>query len=720
MAKQIQMNKSDMSARSSPFTKARWIWAPATGNSQYVLFVRTVHLPRQSAAPVCLRISASYHYELFINGVFIGRGPVHGDAHWCQYDEWIYPRAPHEDSLQIAVVVNHYADVYVHYLFPAPAGLIAEIECAEMMVGTDQSWQAVQLPMWDARGVKRGWALGYYEDYNAALEPVGWQEKRFETDLAEGWQPALLVPHADEIWTDYQRRMTPPLQREWVNPLRFKAFRALGPGAPDMGGVSFRCDEETLYSVQAMAPYSPDAVNALMGRANAFTFDLGREQIGFYALEIEAPAGMVIDISGAELLRDGRPWIFRKSTGYSARYRTGGGRRTFVSFAWSGFRYLHLVIRGGSSGVRLHRVGCLSRRGPLTVRGQCRTDDPELRRIFDLCRYTLAVGVQEHIIDCPTREQTQYWGDAVFIANNLWCGFGEAAYLRWYLECFLRVPFQPSGQIFAGYPGLNASLVDFALMPLLGQRFYFEHMGTYYRPAETLAKALQLKSWYDRHGNADGLVEFDYEAYFKKGLINFIDHPGIGWHNFNHPGIDRHGASCPLNILFFMFVRILGDMARALQPALADELGRQADNLCQAIRRVFFDGQIFHDAVDKSKLSAGTSWQTNGLAVYSGISAGPEAQTCLRAMLAGYDRLCRCSPYFHFIFLPALRQSGLEQEALDLIKREWNQMLAGDATTTWESFLGDYHDSLCHPFSTAPFLFLLENVEASNRPNKIP
>jgi hypothetical protein len=80
----------------------------------------------------------------------------------------------------------------------------------------------------------------------------------------------------------------------------------------------------------------------------------------------------------------------------------------------------------------------------------------------------------------------------------------------------------------------------------------------------------------------------------------------------------------------------------------------------------------------------------------------------MRAMLAGYDRLCRCSPYFHFYLLPALARTGLAAEAEALIEREWGPMLAAGATTAWEGFQGDAKDTLCHPWSTAPYLFLLE------------
>jgi hypothetical protein len=449
-------------------------------------------------------------------------------------------------------------------------------------------------------------------------------------------------------------------------------------------------------------------VQTAFSKGNAFTLDLGRECIGFYLVELDAPAGVVLEVSGAELLRDGRPWIYRKGTSYSARYRTRAGRQRFVSFAWNGFRYLHLVIRGGAQEVRIRDVACLERCVPLGPAQPYPGTDPDLGRVYDLCRSTLEVGLQEHLIDCPTREQTQYWGDAVHIAQSLWLGFGERSYLEWYLEGFLHVPFTEVGQISSTYPGAHISLLDYSLIPVLGQPFYREHTGAFYRPQATLEKALRLKQWYDALTDGDGLVSFDYEALADQGLRNFIDHPGIGWHNFPHPGIDREGVSCPLNTFFYIFVRTLSELAAALGRDEADTLADQARRLAGAIRRRFYDGKVFHDARKEGLLSGGTSWQTNALAVYAGLIEGREATHALRAMLAGYDHLCRCSPYFYFYLLPALRVAGMVDEAVALVKQEWGSMLARDATTTWESFAGDAMDSLCHPWSTAPFLFVLE------------
>jgi hypothetical protein len=292
----------------------------------------------------------------------------------------------------------------------------------------------------------------------------------------------------------------------------------------------------------------------------------------------------------------------------------------------------------------------------------------------------------------------------------LWEGFGERSYLEWYLEGYLHVPFNEHGQLSSTYPGQHITLLDYSLIPLLGQPYYRQKTGAHYKPAETLAKALRLKRWYDAHLNEQGLVDFTYQDYAERGLRNFIDHPGVGWHNFDHPGIDREGVSAPLNLFYYAFVRVLSEIAGDLGAPDAPRLALQAEGLAQEIRRTFYDGCVFHDAVREGRLSEGTAWQTNALAVVFGLLQGDEATCAMRLMLEGYDRLCRCTPYFHFYFLPALRLAGLEVEARALVVREWGQMLARDATTTWEAFGGDERDSLCHPWSTAPFLVLTESL----------
>jgi len=682
-----------------------WIWSPNETDNQYTVFVRVLGGPDRG--PIRFSITASHHYELYVNGEFINRGPVHCDPAWCQFDEIATEWPARAKRVEVAILVHHARGTNIASIMPSRGGLCAEINTEGHRVVTDSTWCCLDLPMWRQAVPARGWALGYCEDYDARLEPVGWARKRWSDDDLASWPHAVVVANADDIWGGYSPRITPYLERREAGPVSFRAWRAPGMGASDIGGVSGYQDTEDLAPVGDWQPYSLAALDAVREVANAFTFDLGVEHVGHYSVSLAAPAGTVVEVSGAELLRNGRPWVLRKNTRYSVRYTTREGEQTFTSFSWSGFRYLHVVVRGDARDVRILRACCAEKRAPIEMSAHPVIADPTLERIFELCRHTLAVAAQEHLIDCPTREQAQYWGDGVFIAESLWSGFGEPSYMKWYLECFLHVPVNENGQINCIYPGMHSTLLTYSLVPILGQRFYKSHRGSYYRPAETLDKALQLKEWYDARRDAQGLVAFDYEEYARRGMRNFIDHPGVGWHRFPHPGIDRQGTSCPLNLFFYGFLRILADMASELDRPECAALSAQADDLAKAIRHTFYDGTVFHDAIDQGALSEGTSWQANALAVYFTVIDGNDATRAIRAMLDGYDRLCRCSPYFHFYFLPALAMAGLHNEALALIKHEWGPMLDRDATTTWEGFLGDEKDSLCHPWSTAPLLYML-------------
>lgn len=705
----------------TPLHPGRWIWTGDYRKNHYVLFVRTVEIS-PATSTVHIKITASYHYELYLNGGFIGRGPVHGDAKWCSYDVLTYRPDPEETVLHIAAVVHHCSDTYLHFLTPAEGGLLACIDIDTVTVGTDETWRCRTLEMWNDNVGQRGWALGYCEDYDARLEPSDWREKRFQGDSAD-FADAALVSDADTIWSGYHERIVPYLRRTRMPPVSFTAWRADRAGAVEVYDISKVCDEEPLSPTGPVQEYNPDVPLVVSSRENAFTFDFGKELVGFYQIEIEAPEGTVIEISGSELLQDGsntdtadslRPWIFRKGTCYSVRYICRSGRQGFQSFTWNGFRYIHVVVRNmtAQETVGLHGLWCCERRAPLEYRGVFKTKDDSLAQIFSLCRRTLEVGVLEHTVDCPTREQAPAWADSAFISESIYAGFGDSSYLSWYLEAFIRAPFNEHGLICGRYPGTRGYWLDFCLIPMLAQRFHREHIGDYYKPRETLSKALELKRWYDAQTDDRRLIVFDFESYYKKGFRNFIDHPGLGMHNAGHVGIDRDGSSCALNAFFYGFVRETGLIAATVGDGnAAAVLESQANELKLSIRKTFWDGEVYHDAerleCDNERLSQGTSWQTNGLAVFLQIAAVEEAPGIMRKMLDGYDTVCRCTPYFHFYFLPALRMAGMEDEARDLIKREWGTMITAGATTTWEGFLGDERDSLCHPFSTAPFLFLL-------------
>lgn len=687
-----------------PYADIPWIWTAEPPAAGYALFHRRWQ-PARPAPWLRLRLTACAYYELWVDGRFAGRGPVHGDPAWTCWDELTVHRADPLAAVELAVVVHlPGAEAGISTLIPAPGGLALACSADGEELVTDAQWAALPLAQWRP-APKRGWALGWAEDYDARLEPAGWAAKRFDS---AAWPRAQVVQGP---WSGHAPRPVPAIMLGAADPHRWQVG-TVPVALPPLAEASAHADREPLAQ-QPAADLA--AVNrALAAGANAITADLGAEHIGHYEVELEAPAGTVIDLAGAELLQaDGRPWIHRKGTSYTVRVTAAGGRLRFRSFLWSGFRWLHLAVRAGGP-LRLHALRCATRSARLPAAAEPACATPALAAVAALCRRTLVLCAQEHLIDCPTREQAQYWGDGVFIAQAIAAGTGDASYLRFYLDGFIAAALTPEGQLPSVYPGRHVTLLDYSLIPLLAQRFHRAGQGCWHRPAETLAKARALKRWYDARRGADGLLPQLHDLQAKPPLITFIDHPGLGWHDFPHRGIDRAGRSAGLNLFLLLYLRTMVAIAADTGAGDAAALAAEAGALAAAIRRTFVADGLVHDAEQDGVRSEGTAWQVNALAVLAGVLHGDEAVAAMRAMLAGYDRLCRCSPYFHFYFLPALARTGLAAEAEALITREWGPMLAAGATTTWEGFQGDAKDTLCHPWSAAPYLFLLE--QAAGRP----
>ena len=692
-----------------------WIWSGNSSINQHVLFVKNIKSSDLSGF-LNIKITAAYHYELFINGKFISRGPVPGDPKNCFFDELSYRNVRIDNvtqvsDLNIAIIVNYYKDTHIHYLLPVEqGGLSAEFSSKNLSFSTDESWKCIDLDMWKVDVPEKSLMINYLEDYDARKEPKGWESKIFTNEIIYDWDDAVLIPDSDKIWCNYAQRPVPYLKRKLITPKDFIAYKTEEKGAENVEDISTYCEKEMLNVVRENADYNLKNINSLLenNQANVFAFDLGKEFVGFYYFEIDAPEGTVIEFCSAEAMKDGRPWIYRIDTLASARYLSKGGRQKFTSFTWDGFRYIHFVIRNNSENVKIIDVGCVERKIPLKFTADFSSDDKEINKIFEFCKYTLEISAQEHLIDCPTREQAQYWGDALFVAESLWKGFSEKKYFDWYLDCYIQVPIYENGQITGSFPGANNTLLDYSLIPLIGQDIHKKYTGKYYRAKETFDKAMEIKKWYDDNKNDDGLIDFDFKEYFDKGLVNFIDHPGIGWARFPHKGIERDGTSCPLNSFYYGFVKILSEMAEELGEENSDELKAEAKLLKENLLKYFFDGLLFHDVNRIGVKGKETSWQSNFLAVYFEIIKNDDAKNALTIMLDNYDSLCRTCPYFYFFNLPALQKAGMHNEAVVLIKKMWGEMIEKDATTTWEGFDGTDRDSLCHPWSTAPFLFFIE------------
>ena len=122
-----------------------WIWTSAAIPPRNA-FVRFRRVIPGASGRLAIRISADARYWLYVNGEYVGAGPVRSwPGHW-KFDEYEVPAAPARGRNVVAVLVNHLGEGNFQY-FSSPPGLWAEIRHSggsgngPRMAATDASWR---------------------------------------------------------------------------------------------------------------------------------------------------------------------------------------------------------------------------------------------------------------------------------------------------------------------------------------------------------------------------------------------------------------------------------------------------------------------------------------------------------------------------------------------------------------------------------------------------
>lgn len=720
---------------------ADWIWSDDRRPNTYCCARGRMKLLGVPASGI-LRIVADSRYQLWVNGRYVGQGPTPFKRPFLFVDEYDVIALLRAGMNTVAVLGNYHGVAHCTYT-PGVPGLLVSLDVASMegslySLASGRSWKVLPLAAFAREVPRRTWATAWCEYYDARLAPEGWEEPGFDD---AGWPEATLV---DPGGVQLLPRMIAPLHEEPVDAVRVLGVWSVASGMPGWSaeqGITAQLDEELRAAVPGSAGEClvagaengmPLAIPA-SEEGLAIAVDFGEELAGQLELDVDAPAGVVIDLAPAECLRDGRPWCDRKAGEYARRYITRDGRRRWRTFGYDGFRYLYAVVRGPHPALVLHRLGAWRRESALPVRASFTCDDPAITRIWEISCRTMRVCSQDVHIDCPTREQTVAWGDHVW--SGCWAAYltGDASALRHLLLTgehvigLARDPQLPDGQL-PCYPFSQVDagpLYDYSLIFVWGIRLYLQLTGDRELPRRLLPVADRVLDWYRGRRGPSGLVELDGDRLWRNWVENtpgtekgqlFIDHPGLGSHRCpdGRPGLDRRGINGALNFFFIhaldaaaAVVRELGDEARAAA------LDGEADRVRAAAEAHFFHsgrGMYVDGYLDGEPLDA-VSQQTNALAVTSRTCPPERAPAVLARMLDTRDpRLCLAGTYFWTYLADALCQAGMQAAMWDEVVRHWDAMARQGATTWWETFLGDDLDSLCHIWSSVPGYLLLAQV----------
>ena len=698
------------------FDGPKWIWCKDQLPNIYCCARGKIDLPAQSAVGR-IRVVADSRYQLWVNGEYIGQGPTPFKRPHVFFDSFEVTSRLRVGTNIIAILGNYHGVEHCTYT-PGPPGILAEMEVADASgnvhkLASDTSWRALRLEAYQQDVPRRTWATSWCEHYDARLAPVGWQNLDFDDNA---WPAAGEV---DPGRVTLQPRRVPMLEEFRADPVTVTGVWHTRSGLHPPEGLTPWLDEEPLDSAPPFASLASDKdlppwrIEAAE-HGIAFTLDFGQELTGHIELEVDAPEGVAIDLCPAENLRNGRPWCFRKGGEYARRYITRAGRQEWRCFGYDGVRYMHAVVRGPHPALTFHRLSVWRRQSTLPVRATFKCDDPRVNRIWDISCHTMKLCSQEIHVDCPTREQTSAWGDAVW--TGLWEGYltGNYSALKHLIIAADHVQY-PDGQLpNYAFSGLAHPLFDYPLIAVWGTWLYYRHTGDLDLARRLVPMSDRVLDWYRREIGQSGLIELDCDAVHRagKGTL-FIDHPGLGWHNSPN-GIDRRGISAGLN---FFFIHALEAQAAILdvcgEERRATARRKESSGVRAAAEELFYNQSesAYVDSFFQGQQSEQISQQTNALAVTSGVCPATRVPQVLRRVLDPADKnLCRCGTYFWTYLAEALCRNGMHREMWSEVVRLWNDMAERGATSWWETFTGDELDSLCHMWSAVPGYLILAEI----------
>lgn len=704
--------------------KAKWIWCKEQSPNTYCYArgkMRLTALPLNAE----LSIVADSRYQVWVNGKYVGQGPTPFKRPYVFFDSFDVTDCLRKGNNVIAVMGNYHGVGHCTYT-PGKPGVLCGIEVIDAdgnthETMTNQNWKVLESKAYVKDVPRRTWATAWVEYFDARKEPAGWNELGFDDSQ---WQSAVEVEQGE---VKLFPRIVAPLDEFSEEITGITCVWKTGAGIPP---INESVDSKPENGLSAFLDKEPLERLAVAGKANeyllfsesdnfplcikpsesgfAVAVDFGREISGQLELELESPAGVVIDLCPSELLDNGRPWCFRKGGEYAKRYITREGKQKWRGYGYDGFRYIYAVVRGPHPELIIKRIGAWRREAGIPIKAEFECQDEKINRIWRISCHTMRIGSQEVHVDCPTREQTSAWGDHVW--SGLWAVFmtGNPSALR-HLAISAEHVLQKDGQMPCyAFTGVHDfPLYDYSMICIWGMWLYVNVTGDGDMAERVIPVADKILDWFRKEVGPTGLIELDCDKSWKEGKGQlFIDHPGIGWHNCPHPGIDRRGINACLN---FFFVHALESEANLLeyigQNERALSLRDEAKRVRASAEKLFYNAEkgVYVDGFYEGKQLQQISQQTNALAVTSGVCPAERAGKLLKKMLDTDDKLlCKCGTYFWTYLAEALCRSGMYKEMWTEVVRLWNDMAERGATSWWETFLGDELDSLCHIWSTVP------------------
>ena len=707
-------------------TLAKWIWLPQSDEkvNQYVEFRDEFILDETDVINAQLYISVDTEYAAWLNGVFVNCG---------QYDD--YPNKKAYDLLSVGtklkqgkntlcILAYYQGENSFQYIKGTPR-LIYSIKAGQSYISSGNSTFCRESPGYKCGPVPRiTMQLSYSFEYNASgydgwlldsyvMNP-GWKKPETKTaafnllpislykrpikklEIRERIETRIISQGIFIRMQDKEKTIAQLMQTD------FLSHRQLNQIFTD----KHICDLPSLGGMN---------LNSLMiktGQGFYFIIDLGREEAGFFELELDANEGTVVDIAYGEHLDDLRVRAAVGDRNFAARYICRDGLQKFTHyFKRIAGRYIQINVSNINEKFTLYYAGIRPVEYPVEIKGSFHCQDHLYNKIYDVSVRTAQLCMHEHYEDTPWREQALYGMDSRMQAL---CGY----------YCFGDYDFPISSFELLGY-----SLKDDGFLEICAPTEF--HVTI---PSFSMSWIVALGDFLLFSGKVECLKELfpkvkkmiEYYLYNLHDYIMLTPEGKRYWNFYDwadglancEPLIDQEYKSitrfdAPLNLFLCMALDSAIKIAKYCgEHNVVKDYEMYLIRIKSEFHRRFWDeSNRCYKTYIRKECNEHYSELVQALAICSGVCAEGIASELRERLDEDNNGFVKTSLSYSLYKYQALmgEPQKYAKTVFNHIAKDWGYMLYNGATSFWETIKGandfDNGGSLCHGWSAIPIYF---------------
>jgi len=710
------------------------------------------------------RLAVDSRYVLYVNGEEQARGPARGNLRRLRYDVVDLASALVPGRNVIAILARYFAHENAWWA-PVPvagqlgAGALA-FELAlpgSWIVSDDDEWRALPGRAWvdlvadgvaampseccDAREFPADWtSVDFDHSQWAAALALKTNSMGFSGDVHPPSQPYGPLPQRTLSILGCEDRAAQRLVSLGAWPIdetldaRPPFEHVMHYATSDLPERSGEGRELSSFQSEVAAGVGfPIVIEACSNGVEVVLADFGEVIVGSVYFEIEAPTGTRIDAAAVERLdSEGCPAPSGEEAGF--RYWARGEADVYETASVYGLRALAISIQS-TGPVTIRKIGVRERTYPRPDGCYFECSDELLNRVYQVGRRSVDLCSQDAYIDCPTREQRAWTGDAVVhqmvdLASNPDWGLA-----RWNVEMAASpradgmLPMALAGDIEVQD---RTFIPDYSLHWIHSLHNLYRYTGDRELIGRLLPVAERVLRWFDDFTTRDGL------------LSNVTSWVLIDWSS-----IHVSGKSSALNALYARALRDFEEMSEWMKDLGRSEWARNRHRRLEEGFELFWDEarSLYVDHVVAGERGRPVSQHGQATALVGDLVPRDRQAALAESMMAddrlvhaawqmpngdsrfplegegllsaGYlykgppppwwdveNEIVRAQPFFLYVVHDALALVGREDLILNSC-RQWKALLDRCPTSLSETWWGG---TTCHGWSSTPTRDLVTRI----------